>query len=55
LAEALSLSEPLAESPMETRLRLLLVDAGLPRPVAQHQVSDRRTHERYATDATGAR
>lgn len=55
LAEALSLAEPLAESPMETRLRLLLVDAGLPRPVAQHQVSDRRTHERYATDATGAR
>lgn len=29
------LSEPAAESPMETRLRLLLVTAGLPRPEVQ--------------------
>lgn len=28
--------EPLSESPMETRLRYLLVSRGLPRPVAQH-------------------
>jgi very-short-patch-repair endonuclease len=33
--------EPLAESPMETRLRLVLVDGGLPRPVAQHEVHNR--------------
>ncbi|MDR7273758.1 DUF559 domain-containing protein [Catenuloplanes atrovinosus] len=34
LAEA----EPLTESPMETLLRLLITDAGLPRPVAQHKI-----------------
>jgi very-short-patch-repair endonuclease len=35
------LSEPLTESPMETRLRLLLVvDGGLPRPIAQYEVRD---------------
>ncbi|MDQ6650246.1 MAG: hypothetical protein M3Z02_09035 [Actinomycetota bacterium] len=34
------LAEPLAESPMETRLRFLLIQAGLPRPVAQHVVVD---------------
>ncbi|HVW81455.1 MAG TPA: type IV toxin-antitoxin system AbiEi family antitoxin [Mycobacteriales bacterium] len=33
--------EPLSESPMETRLRLLLIDHGLPRPMAQHVVRDR--------------
>jgi very-short-patch-repair endonuclease len=37
----LLLAEPLAESPMETRLRLLLVDAGAPPPTAQHTVRDR--------------
>ncbi len=31
-------AEPGAESPMETRLRLVIVDGGLPRPVAQFQV-----------------
>jgi very-short-patch-repair endonuclease len=36
-ATALRLSDPLAESPPESRLRLLLVDAGL-RPVSQHDV-----------------
>lgn len=34
----LAIAEPLTESPMESRLRLLLVRAGLPRPVAQHVV-----------------
>ena len=36
------LAEPLAESPMETRLRLLLVEAGLPRPAAQVALTDER-------------
>jgi very-short-patch-repair endonuclease len=35
---AVALAEPRSESPMETRLRLRIVDAGLPRPVAQHEV-----------------
>jgi len=30
--------EPLAQSVQETRTRLLLIDGGLPRPVAQHRV-----------------
>jgi hypothetical protein len=34
------LMEPLSESPMETRLRLLLVMAGLPRPEAQVVIKD---------------
>ncbi|GAB3963669.1 DUF559 domain-containing protein [Plantactinospora veratri] len=38
LREVLGPAEPLSESPMETRLRLLLVDAGLPPPTAQHDV-----------------
>lgn len=32
------LIEPLTESPMETRMRVGLIDGGLPRPVAQHEV-----------------
>ncbi|MFG1775314.1 DUF559 domain-containing protein [Micromonospora sp. NPDC049048] len=40
LREILALAEPLAESPMETRLRLLLLDAGLPPPTPQHDVRD---------------
>jgi hypothetical protein len=36
----LALAEPAAEAPMETRLHLVLVLAGLPRPVAQHAVHD---------------
>jgi hypothetical protein len=40
LREVLSLVEPLAGSPMETRLRLLLLDAGLPAPVVRHDVHD---------------
>jgi AbiEi antitoxin C-terminal domain len=39
-ADALEAAEPLAESPMETRSRLVLVDSGLPRPVAQHVIQD---------------
>ncbi|MEU4378941.1 DUF559 domain-containing protein [Micromonospora echinofusca] len=38
LREVLVLAEPLSESPMETRLRLLLHDAGLPPLTAQHDV-----------------
>ncbi len=34
-------AEPAAESPMETRLRMLIVLAGLPRPEAQIDVRDR--------------
>jgi very-short-patch-repair endonuclease len=37
-AARLAETEPLAESPMETVLRLLVTDAGLPRPVAQFDV-----------------
>lgn len=32
------LIEPLTESPMETRVRIGLIDGGLPRPIAQHEV-----------------
>ncbi len=39
-ADALRFVEPLSESPMETRSRLVLTDGGLPRPVAQHVVRD---------------
>ncbi|MFG1677739.1 DUF559 domain-containing protein [Micromonospora sp. NPDC049282] len=38
LREVLTLAEPLSESPMETRLRLLLLDAGLGPLTAQHEV-----------------
>src|SRR5713101_1167384 len=38
---ALDHVEPAAESPMETRLRMLLVLAGLPRPEAQAVIRDR--------------
>lgn len=40
LFEVLSHADRRAMSPMETRLRMLLVLAGLPRPVAQHPVQD---------------
>ena len=40
LAEVVELADPRAESPMETRLRLGLVLAGLPRPEVQYPVSD---------------
>lgn len=38
LPEIVRLSDPLAESPMETRLRLLLVRGGLPPPVSQYEI-----------------
>lgn len=34
------LLEPPTESPMESRLRLILLDGGLPRPLANHDVFD---------------
>jgi len=42
LRRVVELAEPAAESPMETRLRLLLVFAGLPRPEAQVPLHDSR-------------
>lgn len=41
LALAVSLADPRSESPMETRLRLVIVDAGLPTPDIQCEVLDR--------------
>jgi hypothetical protein len=38
LRELIALAESLTESPMESRLRLLLHDAGLPRPTPQYEV-----------------
>ncbi|WP_232323491.1 endonuclease domain-containing protein [Catenuloplanes japonicus] len=38
--DILRLAEPGAASPMETRLRLVIIDGGLPRPVAQHRIHD---------------
>ena len=40
LREGLRHAEPLAESPMESRLRMLLVLAGLPRPLANVTIRD---------------
>jgi very-short-patch-repair endonuclease len=40
LRKAMQHVEPAAESPMETRLRMLLVAAGLPRPEAQVEIRD---------------
>lgn len=42
LAEVLSYADARSGSPPETRLRLILVRAGLPRPVPQHPVLDDR-------------
>ncbi|MFV2110341.1 DUF559 domain-containing protein [Micromonospora sp. LOL_015] len=49
--ELLPLVEPLSESPMESRLRLLLHDAGLPRPTPQYEI---RLRASDATDGTGS-
>lgn len=38
--QACALADGLAESPQETRLRLLLHDSGLPMPTAQYRVQD---------------
>jgi very-short-patch-repair endonuclease len=42
LRRAIELAEPAAESPMETRLRMLLVMARLPRPSAQVPLHDQQ-------------
>ena len=42
LRQAVEHAEPLAESPMESRLRMLLVLRGLPRPLAQIPITDGR-------------
>jgi very-short-patch-repair endonuclease len=41
LGDAVALADARAESPMETRLRVLIVLAGLPAPVPQYRVRDR--------------
>jgi hypothetical protein len=38
--ELLSLANPLAESPMESEARLVMIDGGLPPPVLQYEVVD---------------
>jgi hypothetical protein len=44
LRRVIDLAEPKSESPMETRLRMLLVLAGLPRPEVQVSIHDDRGH-----------
>ena len=44
LRRALDLAEPASESPMETRLRMLLVLAGLPKPQVQVSIYDENGH-----------
>lgn len=46
-AKAMSLAVPGAESAMETRLRLLLVFAGLPTPITQYEVGNARLDLAY--------
>lgn len=41
LPEIVELADPRSSSPMESRLRLVLVRAGLPKPAVQHPVTDR--------------
>lgn len=50
LETALDLSDPGAESPKETWLRLLLIDAGFPRPRTQIAVPGRNGETRYRLD-----
>ncbi|OBG36578.1 hypothetical protein A5672_09735 [Mycobacterium alsense] len=40
--ELLELASPLAESPMESEARLVMIDGGLPRPVLQYELEDLR-------------
>lgn len=47
LAEVVALADPLAESPMETRIRVALHDAGLPAPILQHPVGRYRLDLAY--------
>jgi hypothetical protein len=44
LRRVVDLAEPDAESPMETRLRMVLVLAGLPRPEVQGRIHDEMGH-----------
>ncbi len=44
LRRVVDLAEPMAESAMETRLRMLLILAGLPRPEAQGSIHDDQGH-----------
>lgn len=39
--DLLPLANPLAESPMESEARLVMIDGGLPHPVLQHEIMDR--------------
>jgi very-short-patch-repair endonuclease len=47
LPEVVRLANPLAESPMETRIRMALLVAGLPLPVLQHRVGPYRLDMAY--------
>lgn len=47
LSEVVQLANPLAESPMETRIRLAIVFDGLPVPVLQHPVGPYRLDMAY--------
>lgn len=51
LAEMIHLSEPACESAGESRMRLRVVDAGLPRPQVQIPVLDHSGYGRYRLDA----
>ena len=42
LRRVIDFADPAAESPMESRLRMLLVRGGLPRPKTQYEIHDRR-------------
>jgi very-short-patch-repair endonuclease len=47
LAAAVRLADPLSDSPMETRIRIAIHDAGLPAPVLQHRVGPYRLDLAY--------
>jgi very-short-patch-repair endonuclease len=47
LAEVIALADPRSESPMETRIRIAIHDAGLPAPVPQHPVGPYRLDLAY--------
>jgi hypothetical protein len=44
LPDVLTAIDPRSESPMETRVRLILVGGGLPPPVSQYDVFDEHGH-----------
>ena len=53
LRQVIELAEPLSESPMESRLRMLLVLGGLPRPRAQVSLGGRRVDLYYEDERLG--